>query len=125
MRRSCFYMNQRFTVRHLNAVRSPLMTGYVNMTGIPMTQSHMSNCVFQGTPSLSELIESANAAMSTGNGGSLLSTSGAAIDSSAVMNLTTLNSFRPLRELATELVLSTKLDNQSHPAVTTPMVFQL
>ena len=30
MRRSCFYMNQRFTQRHLNAIRSPLLTGYVN-----------------------------------------------------------------------------------------------
>ena len=30
MRRSCFYMNQRFTQRHLNAISSPLLTGYVN-----------------------------------------------------------------------------------------------
>ena len=30
MRRSCFYMNMRFTQRHLNAIRSPLLTGYVN-----------------------------------------------------------------------------------------------
>lgn len=29
MRKSVFYMGQRFTVRHLNHVRSPLLTGYI------------------------------------------------------------------------------------------------
>ena len=47
MRRSCFYMNQRFTVRHLNAVSSPLLTGYVNtsrlsVAGLPMIVNQMS-----------------------------------------------------------------------------------
>ena len=50
MRRSCFYMNQRFTVRHLNAIRSPLMTGFVNATGLSMTQRSMAT--FPGQQSL-------------------------------------------------------------------------
>eukprot|EP00796_Vickermania_ingenoplastis_P010236 gene10236-7175_t len=29
MRRSVFYMGQRYTVRHINQVRSPLLTGYI------------------------------------------------------------------------------------------------
>ena len=50
MRRSCFYMNMKFTQRHLNAIRSPLMTGYVNATGLSMTQSNMA--VIPGQQSL-------------------------------------------------------------------------
>jgi hypothetical protein len=109
MRRSCFYMNQRFTQRHLNAIRSPLLTGYVNMTGVSMTQAHMSNAVFQGTSTLSELIESANAAVSNASGGSLLATGGGSLEACNLVCMTALHSFRPMRELATELVLSTKL----------------
>lgn len=34
MRRSVFYMGQRFTVRHLNHVRSPLLTGYIRPSSL-------------------------------------------------------------------------------------------
>ena len=39
MRRAAFYMGRTYTTRHLNAVRSPLMTGFISARGISMTQA--------------------------------------------------------------------------------------
>ncbi|EPY33488.1 hypothetical protein STCU_02193 [Strigomonas culicis] len=43
MRRSVFYMGRAFTQRHLNATRSPLMTGFVRPTAISFTQQGLAS----------------------------------------------------------------------------------
>ncbi|KAH9600475.1 hypothetical protein LSM04_000992 [Trypanosoma melophagium] len=37
MRRTVFFMGRSLTQRHLNACRSPLLTGYVRATALPST----------------------------------------------------------------------------------------
>lgn len=42
MRRSVFYMGQRFTVRHLNHVKSPLLTGYIRPSSLSVFNNGLS-----------------------------------------------------------------------------------
>jgi len=43
MRRSVFYMGRTFSQRHLTAVRSPLLTGFVNPISTSQTRSSLIN----------------------------------------------------------------------------------
>ena len=86
MYRSCFYMNQRFTVRHLNAIRSPLMTGFVSpLSGSPHTSAlinppAMASAIVaasacgaaMNTPLAEELLSGVDAAGTTANSSLLL-----------------------------------------------------
>ena len=82
MYRSCFYMNQRFTVRHLNAIRSPLMTGFVSpLSGSPHTSTLInppamasaSACgAAMNAPLVEELLSGVDAAGTTANSSLLL-----------------------------------------------------
>ena len=51
MRRAAFYMGRTYTTRHLNAVRSPLMTGFISCTGLSMTQCAFSTSPLRAMPS--------------------------------------------------------------------------
>ncbi|CAD2218341.1 hypothetical protein AGDE_01681 [Angomonas deanei] len=48
MRKSVFYMGRAFTQRHLNAVRSPLLTGFVRPSAALTNQQGMASMI---TPS--------------------------------------------------------------------------
>ena len=73
MRRSCFYMNMKFTQRHLNAIRSPLMTGYTPaIAGTIATTSMLNSMMLQsatpaaGTPgSVESVLEALGVCQST------------------------------------------------------------
>ncbi|CUG92946.1 Hypothetical protein, putative [Bodo saltans] len=65
MRRSAFYMGRAFSTQHLNAVRSPLMSGFISSAHSSMTRAGIASSVLGLTTSGNFLTGSALTSISS------------------------------------------------------------